>query len=79
MKPFIPKKMEHVAFGFLLAGMMTLIVSGVSTLIAIGASAPAFTGKWMGAWLTTWAIAFPVILFVAPAVRRLLHRIVKPD
>lgn len=79
MKPFLPRKLEHIAFGFLLAGMMTFIVSGVSTAIAIGISAPGFGGKWMGSWATTWAIAFPVVLFVAPAVRKLLHRIVKPE
>jgi hypothetical protein len=76
MRPFVPKKMEPVAFGFILAGMMTFFVSGISTAIAIGVSDPEFFWKWAKSWLTTWAFAFPIILFVAPIVRRILKRIV---
>ncbi len=79
MKPFIPKRLEHVTFGFLLAGMMTFFVSGISTVMAVGVGDPSFAGKWMRAWVITWAIAFPIVLFVAPAVRRIVHRIVRAD
>ena len=79
MKPFLPKKAEHIAFGLILAGMMTFFVSGISNVIAIGISDPAFLSKWMRSWATTWAFAFPIILFVAPLVRKILHRIVKPE
>lgn len=79
MKPFLPKKAEHIAFGLILAGMMTFFVSGISTVIALGVSDPDLVSKWMGSWLTTWAFAFPIVLFVAPLVRRILHRIVLPE
>lgn len=36
MKPFLPKRFEAIAFGFLLSGMMSLIVSGLATMLAVG-------------------------------------------
>ncbi len=77
MKPFLPDRYEHVAFGLLLSGMMSFLVSGFSTLLAVGLSAH-FPATWMRAWLPSWALAFPVVLFVAPLVRRIIHRIVIP-
>ena len=73
MQPFIPKRGEHIAFSLLLSGMMSFIVSATSTFLAIGS----FDGLLL-AWLSSWAIAFPAIVIVAPIVRRILKRIVKP-
>ena len=75
MRPFLPRRFETVAFGLLLSGMMSFIVSGVSTLIASGLG-PGFPVLWMSAWLPSWAIAFPSVLVVAPIVRRILKQIV---
>ncbi len=75
MKPFIPRRLEFLAFGLLLSGMMSFIVSGISTLLAVGAGDFSAT-LWIGTWLPSWGIAFPAVLVVAPAVRRILHRFV---
>ena len=78
MKPFLPKKYESIAFGFMLSGMMSCLVSGFATMIAIGLSAE-FPLHWLTAWLPSWALAFPVVLVVAPFVRRVLSSIVIRD
>lgn len=75
MKPFIPKRLEGLAFGFLVSGMMSFMVSGIATALAAGI-VPGFFGLWMGTWLPSWAMAFPTLLVVAPAVRRILARFV---
>lgn len=75
MRPFLPRRLEPVAFGLLLSGMMSFIVSGLSTAIAAGVDT-ALPLRWLSAWLPSWAIAFPAVLFVAPMVRRILKRIV---
>jgi hypothetical protein len=67
-KPFIPKRFEHIAFGFLLSGMMSFPVSGFATLIGLG-FVDGFSMHWMKAWLPCRALAFPVVLVVAPIVR----------
>ena len=73
MKPFLPKKLEPIAFGLLLSGMMSFIVSTISTYLAIGS-----LSGLLGAWISSWAIAFPAVLVVAPLVRRILKSVVKP-
>jgi|EndMetStandDraft_4_1072995.scaffolds.fasta_scaffold306041_2 hypothetical protein len=78
MKPFLPKKYESIAFGFMLSGMMSFLVSGFATLISLGPT-PEFPLSWLRAWLPSWALAFPVVLVVAPFVRRLLSSIVVRD
>lgn len=75
MKPFLPARLEPVAFGFLLSGLMSLLVSGVSTFLSVGAGAFG-PGVWVAHWLPSWAIAFPSVLVVAPVVRTILARIV---
>ena len=77
MKPFLPKRSEPVAFGFLLTCLMTFFVAGISTWLAIGVEAEAFVSIWFKSWMTSWAVAFPVILFVGPLVRRILKTIIK--
>lgn len=73
--PFLPKRFEPVAFGFLLSGMMSFFVSGLATIMGLGLT-DALPFLWLKAWLPSWAFAFPSVLLVAPFVRRILRRIV---
>jgi hypothetical protein len=41
----IPRKFEPVLFGFILSGLMSLIVSGISTLKVTGPG-PGVLGRW---------------------------------
>jgi hypothetical protein len=70
----IPKKYAPILFGLMLSGLMSLLVSGISTVRAIGLP-PGFVVTWLGAWLTAWAVAFPSVLVVAPITRRLVDRL----
>ena len=74
----IPKRYAPVAFGFLLSGMMSFLVSGISTFLAIGL-VPGFLWEWIGAWLPSWIVAFPIVLVVAPLARRLVAAITIQD
>lgn len=65
----IPRKYGPMLFGLMLSGLMSLLVSGMSTFRAVGWTAD-FAGLWTGAWLTAWLVAFPVVLVVAPLARR---------
>ena len=78
MKPFVPKRLEPILFGLLLTWFMTFVVSGISTLLAVGMSDPGFLALWFKAWMSSWAVAFPAVLVVAPFVRLILRRIVRP-
>lgn len=74
----IPAKFAPALFGFILSGLMSLLVSGISTWRAAGLG-DGFTPLWIGNWLTAWAIAFPVVLFVAPLSRRLVGLLVTKE
>lgn len=72
----IPARFAPALFGLVLSGLMSLIVSGISTLRAVG-WAEGLGAEWMGAWLASWAVAFPVVLVVAPAARRIVGRLTR--
>jgi hypothetical protein len=73
----LPARYAHVATGFVLSVIMTCIISAVSTLLALGATAE-FLVRWPIAWVSSWVIAFPTVLFVLPVVRRVVARVVEP-
>ncbi|CAN7509114.1 DUF2798 domain-containing protein [Neorhizobium tomejilense] len=73
----IPVRLIPVIFGFVLSCLMSLLISGVSTLRSAGLI-DGFFRIWMGAWLPSWIIAFPVVLVVAPLARRIVSNLAKP-
>lgn len=70
----IPKRFAPVLFGLMLSGLMSLLISGISTFRLSGAQ-PAFSGLWLSAWLTAWMVAFPVVLVLAPLTRKAVERL----
>lgn len=73
----IPQRFAPYLFGLILSGQMSFIVSGIATLRAVGL-VPDLFGLWIGAWLPSWGIAFPTVLFVAPLTRRLVALMTTP-
>jgi hypothetical protein len=72
----MPARFAPVLFGFILSGLMSAMVSGIATWRALGIDA-GFAENWFWAWLTSWAIAFPAVLVVAPIARRLVALLVR--
>lgn len=71
----LPARYAPALFGLILSGLMSLLVSAISTWRVVGPGA-SFLPVWLGAWLTAWLIAFPVVLVVAPLTRRIVQRVV---
>jgi Protein of unknown function (DUF2798) len=71
----LPKSCAPALFGLILSGLMSLLVSGISTYRAVGFG-DHYAGMWASAWLTAWLVAFPVVLVVAPLARRTVARLV---
>lgn len=72
----MPARYAPIVFGFILSALMSLLVSGVATVRNHGL-VDGFAGIWLNAWLPSWAIAFPVVLVVAPLARRAVGALVK--
>lgn len=66
----LPARFNAIVLPFFLSLMMCGIVSGISTLRAIG-FAPDLASQWLQGWAFSWPVAFPVLLIVMPFVRRL--------
>ncbi len=73
-----PKKYAHALFGLILSSMMSLLVSGITTLRAVGVT-PHFLSLWSTAWVAAWFVAFPVVLVLAPLTRRLVNSLIRND
>ncbi len=71
-------KFAPALFGFILSGLMSLLVSGIATYRAAGL-APDFIGMWAAGWVTAWLVAFPVVLVVAPLTRRAVSALVAQE
>lgn len=72
----IPPRFASVVFGFILSGLMSLIVSGIATIRATGLI-DGVLGLWVGTWLASWLVAFPTVLVVAPFTRRIVARLTR--
>lgn len=73
-----PKRFAPALFGLMLSGLMSLLVSGISTYRAAGFGA-GHAGLWIEAWLTAWPVAFPVVLVAAPLARRAVALLVDAE
>jgi len=73
-----PAKFAPVLFGLILSGLMSCMVSGISTLRALG-MADGVVASWMINWSYSWAVAFPVVLLVAPLTRKMVAKLVRID
>jgi len=71
----LPRTFAPALFGLILSGLMSLLVSGISTYRAVGFG-EGHAGLWISAWLTAWLVAFPVVLVVAPLARRTVSMLV---
>lgn len=83
----LAKKFAPALFGLILSGLMSLLVSGISTYravgsvdgqggLGVGAWLTGWLTAWLSAWLIAWLVAFPVVLVVAPLARRTVARLV---
>lgn len=72
----LPNKAAPMLFGLILSGLMSLLVSGISTYRAVGL-VDDYASLWFSAWLTAWLVAFPVVLVVAPLARRTVALLVE--
>ena len=72
----ISPRFAPIAFGFVLSALMSFVVSGISTVRTAGLI-EGFGNLWIGAWLPSWLIAFPIVLVVAPVARRLVGSMVR--
>lgn len=73
----IPRRYSHYVFGVIQSGL----TSGLATLVACVSNLPdeSFVLHWVDAWLVSWSLMMPVVLFAAPLIRRVATALTRPD
>ncbi|MDD5271605.1 MAG: DUF2798 domain-containing protein [Methylovulum sp.] len=77
MRGIVPARFAPILFGGLLSAIMVSIVSATVIIVNQGVT-PDFLHRWLKSITTTWPIAFPTVLVVAPLVRRAVHYLTTP-
>ena len=65
----IPRKYSHFVFGVIQSGLTSAIAAGIASLSLMASGQ--FLSNWMRSWLVSWVLMLPVVLFAAPAIRKL--------
>ena len=74
----IDKKYDKYIFALIMGTIMSFIMSFVITFINLGLI-DGFFFRWMEAFFKAVICAIPIIVFVAPYVRRVVNIIVKQN
>ena len=72
----LPTRFAPVLFGALLSAIMTCVVSAAVLVLNQGWTIDVLHA-WPKSALSTWLVAFPTVLLVAPLVRRLVLKVTK--
>ena len=74
----LPARFAPLVMPLILTLMMTCVISGISTVNALGFTAEVLH-DWPRAWIMSWIVAYPTILVVLPLVKRLTAMVVDED
>lgn len=71
----IPRRYAHFVFGIIQSGLTSAIAAAIASYPFVQAGG--FTMHWLGAWLASWTLMLPVVIFAAPAIRRMANALTK--
>ena len=72
----LPARSQTVLIPLFLSFLMSLVVSMVATLKAVGFE-PGLAGKVLQAWSVSFPVAFPSVMLLLPLVRRMVGAMVE--
>jgi len=71
----IPRRYSHFVFGVIQSGLTSAIAAAIASL-PLGATG-SFTVHWLQSWLVSWLLMLPIVIFAAPAIRRLAQAVTR--
>lgn len=77
----VPKRFAPFLFPLILSGFMTFLITGISITRVLGIDTLVndpgnFLQTWMKAYVSSWLVAYPILLLVIPMVRRVVDWII---
>jgi len=73
----IPRRYSHFVYGVIQSCLTCAVAAAIASFPFLDASA--FLTHWMRSWFLAWLIMLPVVLFAAPALRRLTDLLTQED
>lgn len=70
----VPRRHASTLFALVMSSTMSGLMSALLTAVHTGVDA-GFSGRWLAAWPISFGIAFPLVLLLAPQVRKLVDRV----
>jgi hypothetical protein len=73
----LPPALAPYAFGVIQAAVTTCVATAVATaqIMDVG---PGFWGYWLAAWIFSWLTMLPIVILVAPVIRRIVQSMTGP-
>ena len=65
----IPRRYSHFVYGAIQSGLTCAIAAAIASFPLM--SSGGFVVHWLQSWMFSWLAMLPVVLFAAPAIRRL--------
>jgi len=66
----IPRHYSHFVFAVIQSGMTSAIAAAIASAPFIEEAT--FLIHWLGSWLLAWAVMIPIVLLLAPIIRRIV-------
>jgi hypothetical protein len=70
----IPRRYGHFVFGVIQSGLTSAIAAAIATL-----PYGPFWLHWVQSWIVSWLLMLPIVLFAAPAIRKLSDLLTRED
>jgi hypothetical protein len=65
----IPRRFSHFVFGVIQSGLTCAVAAAIASYPLLAAGT--FAVHWLQSWLMAWVMMLPIVLFAAPAIRKL--------
>jgi hypothetical protein len=69
----IPAKYGHYVFGVIQSGITSGVAAAIASVPFLEAGS--FLINWVGAWLLSWTLMLPIVIFAAPFIRKAVNRL----
>lgn len=73
----IPRRYSHFVFGVIQSGLTSAIAAAIASFPFLADGS--FAVHWLRSGLLAWLAMLPIVLFAAPAIRRLTHILTREE
>ncbi|CAN7381632.1 DUF2798 domain-containing protein [Phenylobacterium sp. LjRoot225] len=73
----IPRRFSHFVYGVIQSCLTCAIAAAIASLPFLAAGT--FVSHWLQSWLLAWLMMLPIVLFAAPAIRRLTDMLTRAE